>query len=197
MWGLRPKLRSPKEEPCMEDAGIIDSLDNMMEGKIDIMSELERVWDIEDGKHKWDLMAWGQSQCKANQDGDDEIITRRSFDGEFVMKEENAGFWEAKNTFPLNLSLNYQEVMDAWSERGPPWVEHSSISNANTCLVVEVPTMEERERRKARILRYKEKRQSRLFSKKIRYEVRKLNAEKRPRLKGRFVKRSRQEMDLP
>ena len=125
----------------MEDAGIIDSLDNMMEGKIDIMSELERVWDIEDGKHKWDLMAWGQSQCKANQVGDDEIITRRSFDGEFVMKEENAGFWEAKNTFPLNLSLNYQEVMDAWSERGPPWVEHYSISNANTCLVSRQPVV--------------------------------------------------------
>ncbi|KAE9599506.1 hypothetical protein Lal_00039514 [Lupinus albus] len=43
--------------------------------------------------------------------------------------------------------------------------------------------------REASVLRYKEKRQSRLFSKKIRYEVRKLNAEKRPRMKGRFVKR--------
>ncbi|KAL5974940.1 Zinc finger protein CONSTANS-LIKE 7 [Asimina triloba] len=54
----------------------------------------------------------------------------------------------------------------------------------------EVPIMEEeRRRREARVLRYKEKRQSRLFSKKIRYQVRKLNAEKRPRLKGRFVKR--------
>ncbi|CAL1391592.1 unnamed protein product [Linum trigynum] len=43
--------------------------------------------------------------------------------------------------------------------------------------------------REASVLRYKEKRQNRLFSKRIRYEVRKLNAEKRPRLKGRFVKR--------
>lgn len=48
----------------------------------------------------------------------------------------------------------------------------------------EVPVMEEEKmRREARVLRYKEKRQSRLFSKKIRYQVRKLNAEKRPRLK--------------
>jgi hypothetical protein len=39
-------------------------------------------------------------------------------------------------------------------------------------------------------MRYKEKRRTRLFSKKIRYEVRKLNAEKRPRMKGRFVKRT-------
>ncbi|KAL5991243.1 hypothetical protein ACLOJK_012150 [Asimina triloba] len=43
--------------------------------------------------------------------------------------------------------------------------------------------------REARVMRYKEKRQSRLFSKRIRYQVRKLNAEKRPRMKGRFVKR--------
>lgn len=48
----------------------------------------------------------------------------------------------------------------------------------------EVPVMEEEKtRREARVLRYKEKRQTRLFSKKIRYQVRKLNADKRPRLK--------------
>ncbi|KAL8158534.1 hypothetical protein V2J09_000071 [Rumex salicifolius] len=44
--------------------------------------------------------------------------------------------------------------------------------------------------REASVLRYKEKRMNRLFSKRIRYQVRKLNAEKRPRVKGRFVKRS-------
>lgn len=44
--------------------------------------------------------------------------------------------------------------------------------------------------REARVTRYREKRRTRLFAKKIRYEVRKLNAEKRPRMKGRFVKRS-------
>lgn len=43
--------------------------------------------------------------------------------------------------------------------------------------------------RKAKVSRYREKRRTRLFCKKIRYEVRKLNAEKRPRMKGRFVKR--------
>jgi len=37
--------------------------------------------------------------------------------------------------------------------------------------------------REASMLRYKEKRRNRLFSKKIRYEVRKLNAERRPRMK--------------
>jgi hypothetical protein len=37
--------------------------------------------------------------------------------------------------------------------------------------------------KQARVLRYKEKRRTRLFSKTIRYEVRKLNAERRPRIK--------------
>lgn len=44
--------------------------------------------------------------------------------------------------------------------------------------------------REASVLRYKEKRQNRLFSKKIRYEVRKLNAQKRPRLKVHCFMRS-------
>lgn len=44
--------------------------------------------------------------------------------------------------------------------------------------------------REAKVSRYRQKRRRRLFAKKIRYEVRKLNAEKRPRIKGRFVKRS-------
>lgn len=39
--------------------------------------------------------------------------------------------------------------------------------------------------REASVLRYKEKRRTRLFSKKIRYQVRKINADRRPRMKVR------------
>lgn len=42
--------------------------------------------------------------------------------------------------------------------------------------------------REASVQRYKEKRRTRLFSKKIRYQVRKVNADRRPRMKGRFVR---------
>lgn len=42
--------------------------------------------------------------------------------------------------------------------------------------------------RLARVARYKEKRRTRQFAKTIRYTVRKVNAERRPRVKGRFVK---------
>ncbi|XP_071718222.1 zinc finger protein CONSTANS-LIKE 5-like [Rutidosis leptorrhynchoides] len=44
--------------------------------------------------------------------------------------------------------------------------------------------------REARVLRYKEKRENRKFEKKIRYASRKAYAETRPRIKGRFAKRT-------
>lgn len=44
--------------------------------------------------------------------------------------------------------------------------------------------------REARVLRYKEKRKNRRFEKTIRYASRKAYAEIRPRIKGRFAKRS-------
>ncbi|XP_022751867.1 uncharacterized protein LOC111300501 [Durio zibethinus] len=124
----------------------------------------------------------------------------------------------------LDLKLDYEEIMNAWSDKGPLYIEGESpqtvpdLHDAAPVLVDawgsvsnlwRVPEMvsnndngrfkikekfhgkEEwgRGHREASLLRYKEKRQNRLFSKRIRYEVRKLNAEKRPRLKGRFVKR--------
>lgn len=44
--------------------------------------------------------------------------------------------------------------------------------------------------REARVLRYKEKRKNRRFEKTIRYASRKAYAETRPRIKGRFAKRT-------
>lgn len=51
--------------------------------------------------------------------------------------------------------------------------------------------------REARVLRYREKRKNRKFEKTIRYASRKAYAEMRPRIKGRFAKRTdiRQEVD--
>lgn len=76
-------------------------------------------------------------------------------------------------TWP-GLQLNYDDIVTAWADRGEPWVHPDGL----------VPSSGEDDAgREARVLRYKEKRRNRLFSKTIRYEVRKVNAERRPRMK--------------
>ncbi|KAK6921744.1 B-box-type zinc finger [Dillenia turbinata] len=108
------------------------------------------------------------------------------------------------------LRLDYDGVISAWAGQGSPWTTGDRpefhpdeswpdfLGNRGTELnqpcadpgVVggQMPIGDGG--REARVSRYREKRRTRLFSKKIRYEVRKLNAEKRPRMKGRFVKRA-------
>ena len=49
--------------------------------------------------------------------------------------------------------------------------------------------------RKARVMRYREKKKTRKFEKTIRYASRKEYAEKRPRIKGRFAKRNEVDAD--
>ncbi|KAJ3672903.1 hypothetical protein LUZ60_006277 [Juncus effusus] len=106
----------------------------------------------------------------------------------------------------LMLKLDYEDVITEWGcKGGSPWTNgerprlrlddcwpDNKVPTGRTSDIVgpmyrQTLTSEGRE---ARVSRYREKRRTRLFSKKIRYEVRKLNAEKRPRMKGRFVKRA-------
>lgn len=49
--------------------------------------------------------------------------------------------------------------------------------------------------REARVLRYREKKKTRKFEKTIRYASRKAYAETRPRIKGRFAKRTEVEVE--
>ncbi|XP_038998398.1 uncharacterized protein LOC120123618 [Hibiscus syriacus] len=128
-------------------------------------------------------------------------------------------WWNRRKTKKLALKLDYEEIMNAWSDMGTLYIEgespqtvphlHANVlsdGSGSASNVWKVPEMtggskikeeedgkEDRKKghREASVLRYKEKRRNRLFGMRIRYEVRKLNAEKRPRLKGRFVKRDR------
>ncbi|KAK1302501.1 Zinc finger protein CONSTANS-LIKE 16 [Acorus calamus] len=119
----------------------------------------------------------------------------------------------------ISLRLNHEAVIDAWSSGGSPWTDGRRPQfDSDDCwpdFLMGIGGGEVQGSyggmiggaravalgggggggggdggREARVSRYREKRRTRLFSKKIRYEVRKLNAEKRPRMKGRFVKRS-------
>ncbi|KAK4754920.1 hypothetical protein SAY87_008677 [Trapa incisa] len=88
----------------------------------------------------------------------------------------------------LFLKLNYEGILSAWSGQGSPFSDEGASSDAQG---TDVSTRLAQINlfpgaggvREARVQRYKEKRRTRLFSKKIRYEVRKVNVDQRPRMK--------------
>ncbi|KAE8100732.1 hypothetical protein FH972_018596 [Carpinus fangiana] len=135
---------------------------------------------------------------------EDEKVGAKQNGGGLSLAADDA---KKKKKKKILLNLDYEAVITAWASQGSPW---ASGDRPNfdpdecwpDCLGSGVyhpygeyggsggnPAMGDGGR-EARVSRYREKRRTRLFSKKIRYEVRKLNAEKRPRMKGRFVKRS-------
>ncbi|CDY52734.1 hypothetical protein HID58_088095 [Brassica napus] len=93
----------------------------------------------------------------------------------------------------LMLKLDYDGVLEAWSEKESPFSDEilgSEAAGADVnARLAQINLFGDSGIREASVLRYKEKRRTRLFSKKIRYQVRKLNADQRPRMKGRFVRR--------
>ncbi|WOK96164.1 zinc finger protein CONSTANS-LIKE 16-like [Canna indica] len=120
---------------------------------------------------------------------------------------------QEEETKQAKLRLDYEAIISAWSSHGSsPWTDGERPQiNLDNCWIDYMGMWAEGARRgdavgagngsdtggghvdvgrQARVTRYREKRRTRLFAKKIRYEVRKLNAEKRPRMKGRFVKRA-------
>ncbi|XP_019180115.1 PREDICTED: zinc finger protein CONSTANS-LIKE 16-like [Ipomoea nil] len=135
-------------------------------------------------------------------------------------EEEGEELLKMRNKSTILLNLDYEAVILAWSDQRCPWItgqrpEMNSHHGWPDCIMQRgcgsgtihaaaydgVGDMgitfgqaaiadDVWVGREARVSRYREKRRTRLFSKKIRYEVRKLNAEKRPRMKGRFVKRA-------
>ncbi|KAI9169257.1 hypothetical protein LWI28_009660 [Acer negundo] len=139
-----------------------------------------------------------------------EVVTESS-----VCEEDGSGRKAKKKKRKILLRLDYEAVIGAWAttnqgtspwttgdrpdfdpddcwpdcmgtrgtELHHPYIDFTGIGTHHPAVVADVG-------REARVSRYREKRRTRLFSKKIRYEVRKLNAEKRPRMKGRFVKRA-------
>ncbi|KAL3644167.1 hypothetical protein CASFOL_012099 [Castilleja foliolosa] len=105
---------------------------------------------------------------------------------EIVVPQKNEG---------LLLKLNFDGVLDAWSDKASPFSGDCTgpelAGNDVQARLAQIDLFSDNGGiREASVLRYKEKRRNRLFSKKIRYQVRKLNADRRPRMKGRFVRKS-------
>ncbi|KAM0943268.1 putative transcription factor C2C2-CO-like family [Dioscorea sansibarensis] len=96
----------------------------------------------------------------------------------------------------LNLKLNFEGVLKEWCHRGSPFGDSGASPESSGDVLARLAQIDLFPEtgngvRETSLQRYKEKRRNRLFSKKIRYEVRKVNADQRPRMKasGRFVKR--------
>ncbi|XP_018455067.2 protein CHLOROPLAST IMPORT APPARATUS 2 isoform X2 [Raphanus sativus] len=98
-------------------------------------------------------------------------------------KEEET---EERSGRPM-LKLDYDGVLEAWSDKTLPFGEEILGSEATgadvNARLAQIDLFGDSGVREASVLRYKEKRQTRLFYKKIRYQVRKLNADQRPRVK--------------
>ncbi|XP_011003377.1 PREDICTED: zinc finger protein CONSTANS-LIKE 7 [Populus euphratica] len=199
-------LKNPKEEEQAVPDTVVTQFSNTKEeayanGDIDVMDELEGILGIEDderlssdtmnGVLGWDFMDSEEYPTVEDEEGSEMFRFDDRSSSFFEFEDSHYSTDGDEKRVSLNLNLNYQEVLDAWSDRGSLLADDYSLSMGSNCYYKgEVPVMEEdRTRREASVLRYREKRQTRLFSKKIRYQVRKLNADKRPRLKGRFVKR--------
>ncbi|KAJ0242856.1 Zinc finger protein CONSTANS-LIKE 6 [Hirschfeldia incana] len=142
-----------------------------------------------------------------SQKSEEEDVEKNMID--VGVNEMSGSVKNEKNEKVHMLSLDYESVISTWGGQGTPWTSREPPQIDLSMLWCPNDSMVEsggeahhhiyfrglglhmgEAGREARVSRYREKRRTRLFSKKIRYEVRKLNAEKRPRMKGRFVKRS-------
>ncbi|PWA73932.1 CCT domain-containing protein [Artemisia annua] len=111
-----------------------------------------------------------------------------------VKAKKASGEKKKKKCDKLMLKLNYDDVLNAWSDKASPLPEEFSGSESPGgdihSRLAQIDLFSENGGiREASVMRYKEKKRTRLFSKKIRYQVRKVNADRRPRSKGRFVRR--------
>nr|QTY32129.1 BBX transcription factor [Oxybasis rubra] len=198
----------------IEEEGEISTTDHCyFDWSIDVESEMLNFDLNHDyGGHDQSLVSGAEEEEEKN--GEDVVVPKKEAAEAVEELEESNNDMQPNKRRKILLRLNYDEVINAWASQGclSPWttgrrpeldLDHHGWPY---CMGGMFPNGVSRqgeewmgvrgninggdEGREARVSRYREKRRTRLFSKKIRYEVRKLNAEKRPRLKGRFVKRT-------
>ncbi|KAJ0988648.1 hypothetical protein J5N97_007004 [Dioscorea zingiberensis] len=176
---------------CMEGLGFLELKDENHE----IKSEVEDEKMVMGSRHQMD----------GNVDLSRETLELNFDYGSTEIEEEEEAEKLNDGGKRLILRLDYEKVITAWSssDGSSPWADGERPRiNPDECWHYFMGGMwgvgggggmgqvgGGDGGREARVTRYREKRRTRLFAKKIRYEVRKLNAEKRPRMKGRFVKR--------
>ncbi|KAK2360115.1 CCT motif family protein [Trifolium repens] len=179
MEGLVKKaMRKRNDEEESEERWV--SYSEVVEEKKEMMEEVNSCVGIET------MSFFGSLSLKLDHDG---ILNAWSDKGSLYVVD---GGDEAPQTVPdlLNPSSIFPNGYGYGGDvNANTWKVPDGCGASNNNMKVKEEMGWKLGQREASLLRYKEKRQSRLFAKRIRYEVRKLNAEKRPRMKGRFVKR--------
>ncbi|KAL5974941.1 hypothetical protein ACLOJK_031617 [Asimina triloba] len=150
-----PKLSRPKKE---EDEPVVEEMMSSADGHIAIMDEIESILGIvheqksEDnvfGGSEWDFAEFegfsivekekeetGEQDNKILKMEDQSLLEECDDDHHVsvVVKRENLGFWEEEKK-TISLNLNYQDVLDAWSDGRSPWADDYSLSTSNEVFV--------------------------------------------------------------
>lgn len=157
---LRSPKKEEQQVPDSVDSTelFVDIKEPYADKEMDITDELEGIWGVENeenfprgttrshGQLCWDLMDWEGFPNGEVLDEEEEIRDQqinqytRNFLAEgdlypdkVAVKKESVGFWDDdEKRVSLNLNLNYQEVLDAWSDRGPLWADEYSLSLATS-----------------------------------------------------------------
>ncbi|XP_024992672.1 zinc finger protein CONSTANS-LIKE 16-like isoform X2 [Cynara cardunculus var. scolymus] len=187
-----------KEEDNTNDLGICFEENRIKVEDKEVEAILDCDFDATTETLDWDFGYESMMMIKEEEKKDVEGVAEE--DTMMVPSDDQCKEGTTVRKSSIILKLNYEDVIDAWADQGSPWTTgiRPEIGSDGSCwpdFMWRGDSSSYRSfggsdgGREARVLRYREKRRTRLFSKKIRYEVRKLNAEKRPRMKGRFVKR--------
>ncbi|XP_022921599.1 zinc finger protein CONSTANS-LIKE 6 [Cucurbita moschata] len=192
--------------------GFLPSEVDLAEFVADVENLLVRQEQEQEQKQKQEHDRTTILKVKDEKEEEEELVQDWNFKGEEIEEEEINKVEDEVKAFEQELKvkkkikkkniflrLNYDAIITAWDTQSSPYTTGDRPEyDLDDCWEEEWGLHENGERggwrndgeREARVSRYREKRRTRLFSKKIRYQVRKLNAEKRPRMKGRFVKRT-------
>ncbi|XP_038892332.1 zinc finger protein CONSTANS-LIKE 16 [Benincasa hispida] len=204
--------------------GFLPSEVDLAEFVADVENLLGRQEEEEEGREENTIIFKVKDEalvqdCINNNNNNNGFLVDWNFKGEEIEEDEMNKVEEKleikkNNKKNICLRLNYDAVITAWDDQSSPyttgnrpefdlddcWEEWNgwglNESNGGKWGGRDQEWKYKHGEREARVSRYREKRRTRLFSKKIRYQVRKLNAEKRPRMKGRFVKRTTQPLTL-
>lgn len=126
-----------------EEFNILDELDGVLDN-IEKEQKFPTQKTYSSGELHWDFMQWEEFPTIGEEAEDDEEgkvhVTENNrskclMEEQQIKRENIVGFWEEdhedEKMMALNLNLNYQEVLDAWSDRGSLWADDYSFSMAN------------------------------------------------------------------